>query len=297
MLGVRACTPTTTGATLLIGFPERGPLYEEYGPSDGADAQGHERRARSAWIPLGQRYPWRLDPVPRCTSSTRLYHDDPRVMRALAEGDRIARQRPSRTLIIETMKLCRQRSTRQLRAQLLLRRRRRSTGDHAHVVATPGRRLFGKFHIDEAVRQAHQPSSNLMAFSSARDIARPTRPSSPVTARVERLRSSSNPRISIRDLGAPVGAETYERTATESPEGNSGRVVDLRYKGKGIAVGMLDTHVEQRNWDEMQRHAASGRTTRPSAGLDDQSAPPLTGGIPGLLKPPEREIDLSVWHA
>jgi prepilin-type N-terminal cleavage/methylation domain-containing protein len=104
-----------------------------------------------------------------------------------------------------------------------------------------GRQVFGDFHVSKM----YQPrrASNLMVFSSARDLASPT--FLPGYGVVEGSFIVKPPY-----LYSTAGRqwETTYNEHTEAPERNAGRV-SLRYNGQGIA-GMLDGHAEQWGWDE-----------------------------------------------
>ncbi|PCI07224.1 hypothetical protein COB72_10610 [bacterium] len=116
-----------------------------------------------------------------------------------------------------------------------------------------GRRVFGKFHISKMYEPRR--TSNLMVFSSARDLASPSLLSGygvvegSFIVKPPYLYSTSGRRWE----------DTYNEHA-EVPEHNSGRV-SLRYNGTGIA-GMLDGHAEQWDWDEFNdmRHWADQAT-------------------------------------
>ncbi len=117
-----------------------------------------------------------------------------------------------------------------------------------------GRRLFGKFYITK-MYAAKRPS-NLMAFSSARDIASPS--FLPGYGRVEGSFIVKPPYL-YSTSGRQWELEYDE--LSETPEQNAGRV-SLRYNGKGIA-GMLDGHADQWGWDEFNdmRHWSNDATS------------------------------------
>ena len=113
-------------------------------------------------------------------------------------------------------------------------------GDPIPFSAT-GKRLFGSFHASKSYG-VRRPS-NLMVFSSARDIASPS--FLPGYGLVEGSFIVKPPFL------YSTSGRQWETTYTEHaeiPERNSGRV-SLRYNGKGIA-GMMDGHAEQWGWEE-----------------------------------------------
>ena len=113
-------------------------------------------------------------------------------------------------------------------------------GDPIPFSAT-GRRLFGDFHASK--RYGPRRPSNLMVFSSARDIASPLL--LPGYGIVEGSFIVKPPYL--YSTSGRQWDTSYDEYA-EVPDRNSGRV-SLRYNGKGIA-GMLDGHAEQWGWEE-----------------------------------------------
>ncbi|MBL4699212.1 MAG: type II secretion system protein [Phycisphaerales bacterium] len=117
-----------------------------------------------------------------------------------------------------------------------------------------GRRIFGDFHASK--RYGPRRPSNLMVFSSARDIASPA--ILPGYGIVEGSFIVKPPYL--YSTSGRQWDTNYDEHA-EVPDRNSGRV-SLRYNGKGIA-GMLDGHAEQWGWEEFNdmRHWADQATS------------------------------------
>jgi prepilin-type N-terminal cleavage/methylation domain-containing protein len=104
-----------------------------------------------------------------------------------------------------------------------------------------GRRLYGKFYVSK-LYEPRRPS-NLMVFSSARDLADPNL--LPGYGIIEGSYAIKPPQMYA--ISGRNWESSYNEFA-EVPDRNSGRV-SLRFSGKGIA-GLLDGHAEQWDWEE-----------------------------------------------
>ncbi|MGV6814810.1 MAG: type II secretion system protein [Phycisphaerales bacterium] len=195
---------------------------------------------------IGSRYPWRL--ISYFDNNFEGLYQDPRVIELLSE----AMDSPSGSA-----------SDYALRYVISLHP---SFGLNSYFVgggapgdpipfSDTGRRLFGQFHISKMY--AARRASNLMVFSSARDLASQT--FLPGYGIIEGSFIVKPPYL--YSTAGRQWEDTYSEHP-ELPERNSGRV-SLRYNGKGIA-GMLDGHAEQWGWDEFNdmRHW-SDKATKP----------------------------------
>lgn len=227
---------------LLTGFPNNSIWQRMVDRNDEPRDLNGERLGQT----IGSRYPWRL--LSYFDNSFEGLYQDPRVVELLSEALNADSGSATDHALRYVISL---HPSFGLNSYFV---GGGAPGDPIPFSAT-GRRVFGKFHISKMY--AARRSSNLMVFSSARDIASQAFLSGYGTVEGSFI-------VKPPYLYSTAGRQwqdVYDEHA-EQPERNSGRV-SLRYAGKGIA-GMLDGHAEQWGWEEFNdmRHWADAATSK-----------------------------------